>query len=85
MGFDDEEDKLVVITDGAKRMKLVAFWRDNIPADAKQVGDYSKRIAGIHEVTCGLPSSTEWVQSEQSVVAGGYDAFVVNNINITRL
>lgn len=83
MGFDDEEDKLVVITDGAKRMKLVAFWRDNIPADAKQVGDYSKRIAGIHEVTCGLPSSTEWVQSEQSVVAGGYDAFVVNNINIT--
>ena len=35
MGFGDDEDKLVVITDGAKRMKIVAFWRDNIPSDAK--------------------------------------------------
>lgn len=35
MGFGNDEDKLVVITDGAKRMKLVAFWRDAIPADAK--------------------------------------------------
>lgn len=33
MGFGNDEDKLVVITDGAKRMKLVAFWRDAIPAD----------------------------------------------------
>ena len=30
MGFGNDEDKLVVITDGAKRMKLVAFWRDAI-------------------------------------------------------
>ncbi len=75
MGFGDEEDKLVVITDGAKRMKLVAFWRDEIPAHGKA------RLAGEYEVTCGLPSGTEWIQSEQSVVAGGYDAFVVNNID----
>lgn len=83
MGFGKDEDKLVVITDGAKRMKLVAFWRDAIPADAKQIGNYSKRVAGMYEVSCGLPASTEWIQSEQSVVAGGYDAFVVNNINVT--
>lgn len=83
MGFGQDEDKLVVITDGSKRMKIVAFWRDEIPADAKQVAGYDKRIAGVHEVTCGLPASTEWIQSEQSVVAGGYDAFVVNNINVT--
>ncbi len=81
MGFGDEEDKLVVITDGAKRMKLVAFWRDEIPADAAVVDASNPRLAGEFEVTCGLPSTTEWIQSEQSVVAGGYDAFVVNNID----
>lgn len=81
MGFGDEEDKLVVITDGAKRMKLVAFWRDAIPADAVAVDAANPRLAGVYEVSCGLPASTQWIQSEQSVVAGGYDAFVVNNIN----
>ena len=34
MGFDKDEDKLVVITDGADHMKIVAFWRDAIPAHA---------------------------------------------------
>lgn len=51
---------------------------------AQQVAGYDKRIAGVHEVTCGLGTSTEWIQSEQSVVVGGYDAFVVNNINVTN-
>ena len=73
MGFGDDEDKLVVITDGAKRMNLVAFWRDEIP-------EGSQRIAGQIPVTCGLPTDTEWIQSEQSVVVYGYGAFVVNNI-----
>ncbi len=81
MGFGGEEDKLVVITDGAKRMKLTAFWRDAIPADAVPVDATNPRLAGKFEVSCGLPASTEWIQSEQSVVVGGYDAFVVNNIN----
>lgn len=83
MGFGDEEDKLVVITDGAKRMKLVAFWRDRIPEDFVSVDAANPRLAGTFEVSCGLPEATEWIQSEQSVVAGGYDAFVVNNINVT--
>lgn len=83
MGFGKDEDKLVVITDGSKRMKLVAFWRDNIPSDAQPVAGYDKRVAGVHEVTCGLGTATEWIQSEQSVVVGGYDAFVVNNINVS--
>ena len=39
MGFGQDKDKLVVITDGSKRMKLVAFWRDEIPSDAQQVQD----------------------------------------------
>lgn len=76
MGFGNNEDKLVVITDGAKRMNLVAFWRDEIPTG-------SQRIADIIPVTCGLPNNTEWIQTEQSVVVYKYGAFVVNNIPAT--
>ena len=39
MGFGSDADKLVVITDGKKRMSLVAFWRDAIPTG------FSERIA----------------------------------------
>lgn len=80
MGFGNDEDKLVVITDGSKRMKIAAFWRDEIPADAKVIEKDNPRLAGLFNITCGLPASTEWIQSEQSVVAAGYEAFVVNNI-----
>ena len=80
MGFGDDDDKLVVITDGAKRMKLAAFWRDEIPEDAVAVDPENPRLAGEIEASCGLPETTEWIQSEQSVVTAGYGAFVVNNI-----
>lgn len=83
MGFGDDEDKLVVITDGAKRMKLAAYWRDEIPADAPVVDPQNPRLAGEIEVNCGLPASTEWIQSEQSVAVAGYGAFVVNNLAST--
>jgi hypothetical protein len=82
MGFGKDEDKLVVITDGADRMNLVAFWRDAIPASFKQQpGTLSRRIAGQIAVTCGLSPLPEFVQSEQSVVVKDYGAFVVNNIS----
>lgn len=74
MGFGSDSDKLVVITDGAKSMKLVAFWRDTIPTG------FSNRIAGQIKVTCGFTKDPEWLQSEQSVVVFGYGAFVVNNL-----
>jgi hypothetical protein len=74
MGFGNDPDKLVVITDGAKQMKLVAFWRNAIPAG------FTNRIAGQIQVTCGFNPLPEWIQSEQSVVVKGYGAFVVNNI-----
>ena len=80
MGFGDDPDKLVVITDGADRMKLVAFWRDEIPADAQTMPGQSARVAGKIQVTCGLEPMPEFIQSEQSVVVNGYGAFVVNNI-----
>jgi hypothetical protein len=78
MGFGSDPDKLVVITDGAERMNLVAFWRDGVPQGAE-------RIAGQIPVTCGLAPLPKWIQSEQSVVVYGYGAFVVNNIPETYI
>lgn len=81
MGFGNDPDKLVVITDGAKQMKLVAFWRDAIPDGfVQKPGTASRRVAGQIQVTCGFSPVPEWVQTEQSVVVYGYGAFVVNNI-----
>lgn len=81
MGFDDDEDRLVVITDGANHMKLVAFWRDEIPDDWTALqGASSARIAGHIQVFAGLNERSDFIQSEQSVVVHGYGAFVVNNI-----
>ena len=47
MGFGDDPDKLVVIADAAESgTNLVAFWRDEIPADfAQKPGTKSRRIA----------------------------------------
>jgi len=73
MGFGENEDRLVVITDGAEQMHLLAFWRDEIPAGGE-------RLAGQIPVTCGFDELPEWIQSEQSVVVSGYGAFVVNNL-----
>lgn len=73
MGFGENEDRLVIITDGAERMNLLAFWRDEIPAGGE-------RLAGSIPVTCGFDGLPEWIQSEQSVVVSGYGAFVVNNL-----
>lgn len=79
MGFGEDEDKLVVITDGSKKMKIVAFWRDEIPADAVPADPANPRLADARTVTCGLEGA-DWIQSEQSVVCAGYGAFVVNNV-----
>lgn len=81
IGFGSDPDKLVVITDGVDRMKLVAFWRDEVPAGFEQLpGTKSNRVAGQIGVTAGLSPPPEFIQTEQSVVANGYGAFVVNNI-----
>jgi hypothetical protein len=81
MGFAPDEDRLVVITDGANRMNLMAFWRDEIPSDFEQKPDTeSRRIADQFPITAGLPEDQTWIQSEQSVAVNGWGAFVVNNI-----
>ncbi len=81
MGFGADEDKLVLITDGANRMNLVAFWRNDIPADARKVkGALSPRIADQKPVTAGISEQRPWLQSEQTIIVSGYGAFVVNNL-----
>ncbi len=80
MGFGTKDDKLVVITDGASKMNLVAFWRDGIPAGWKQKpGTLSRRIAG--QIAVDMGPGIDIVQSEQSVSAFGDYAFVVNNMS----
>ncbi|MEV5832780.1 hypothetical protein [Nocardia sp. NPDC052112] len=79
MGYG-KDDRLVVITDGADRMNLLAFWRDAIPEGFQpKPGTKSNRIADQIPVTAGLNPLPEFIQSEQSVVVDGYGAFVVNN------
>lgn len=69
--MDVADDRLVVITDGANRMNLTAFWRD------KREGS---QLADNIEVKCGFENSPEFIQSEQSVATLTDGAFVVNNI-----
>jgi hypothetical protein len=81
MGFGPDRDHLVVITDGANRMKVVACWRDTIPEGfVQRPGTRSRRIADQIQITAGLPHDAPWVQSEQSVSVFGWGAFVVNNV-----
>jgi len=81
MGFGPDDDKLVVFTDGASKMRLVAMWRDEIPADWRQKpGTLSKRIADQRQIDFG--SEIDQIQSEQSVAVYNNYAFVVNNIII---
>ena len=79
MGFGDDEDQFVVITDGDKVMNIVLFWRDDVPENWHRLENApSHRIAGMLRADIGQPDA-EAVQSDQSVVVGGYGALVVNN------
>ena len=78
VGFG-EEDKFVVITDGDKLMNMTYFWRDDIPEGWAQLPNApSRRIAGMLPAQFGDPERVA-AQTEQSVIVGGYGAFVVNN------
>lgn len=46
MGFGEGSDELVVITDGADHMKLVAFWRNEIPRQSGPVGRCARQRSG---------------------------------------
>lgn len=71
MGFAPGEDRLVVITDGAPVMNLVAFWRERAPDGAPQLAHQIPVRFGRDDLAAA--------QSEQSVAVWGDGAFVVNN------
>ena len=61
IGFGDDEDKLVLIPDADDPVKLVAFWRDEIPADFTQKpGTKSRRIADQIALTIPAIGTVEW-------------------------
>ncbi|MEY3984610.1 MAG: hypothetical protein RLZ59_55 [Pseudomonadota bacterium] len=79
MGFGKADDKLVVLTDGAKKMRLVAMWRDGIPKGWTPRPEFqSARI--VDQITVDMGPDFPLVQSEQSVVAYGDHAFVLNGM-----
>ncbi|MCX2977191.1 hypothetical protein [Candidatus Marimicrobium litorale] len=75
LGFGDDEDKLVVISDGnAENAQIVAFWRNKIPQDFKQKpGTQSRRIAD--QISFRLSKTTV----EASPVVYGNGVLVVNS------
>ena len=61
MGYGDDEDKLVFLADAGETIKVVAFWRDEIPADfVQKPGTKSSRIADQLELTIDVPATIEW-------------------------
>jgi hypothetical protein len=74
MGFGDDEDKLVIIADAdEKGTNLVAYWRDEIPADFKQKpGTVSRRIADQISI------KISFLTIEPSPNVLGYEVAVLN-------
>jgi hypothetical protein len=75
LGFGDDEDKLVVISDGnPQNAQIVAFWREDIPADFEQKpGTASRRIADQ------IPFRLSKTTVEASPVVYGNGVLVVNS------
>jgi len=74
MGFGNDPDKFVVIADAARSgTNLVAFWRDDIPADFQQKpGTKSRRIADQARIEISQ------ITIEPSPNVLGYGAAVIN-------
>ncbi len=61
MGFGPDDDKLVVVADAGDPVKIVAFWREEIPQDFEQKpGTKSRRIADQLALTIDVPATIEW-------------------------
>lgn len=75
LGFADDEDKLVIISDGNRdNAQIVAFWRDDIPANFSQKpGTQSRRIADQ------IPFKLSKTTVEASPVVYGNGVLVVNS------
>jgi hypothetical protein len=61
IGFGPNEQHLVIIADAGDPVKVVAFWRDDIPEDFKQLdGTKSRRIAAQVPLSIKVPATIEW-------------------------
>lgn len=61
MGFGDGADKLVFIPDAGDKVRINAFWRDEIPEDAKLLpGASSRRLAASVPVSFPVNTTIEW-------------------------
>jgi hypothetical protein len=79
MGGPNDKDKFVVFADAANVNNLILYWRDEIPADWKQIpGTSSRRIAGLLPVDFGDKSLTS-SYSENSATIFDYGAVLANN------
>ena len=80
MGTAADDDRFVVITDGQALMRLVLFWRDDIPEDWEPIAPgKDRRIACEVPIRFGDPEATMAI-SEQSVAVRGFSAVVVNDL-----
>ena len=77
MGWGPNEDHLVLITDATRGNNLLAFWRDEIPADWKGLPGLDRRVAGITPVRFGV-NKDEVIQVENAALVYGYGAFMNN-------
>ena len=72
-------DRFVVIADGAKVMKAVLFWRDEIPEDWQPIAEgKDRRIAAEVPITFGNPAA-EKSYTDQSPLVRGYEVVFVSN------
>ncbi len=79
MGTYEQEDQLVVITDGQELMHVTLFWRDEVPEDWEPIAaGKDPRIACEAPVTFGDPDAVS-TETEQSVLVRDYSSVLVNN------
>ena len=79
MGGPDDNDKFVVFADAANVNNLILYWREEVPADWKQLpGTSSRRVAGLLPVDFGDKSLTS-SYSENSATIFDYGAVLANN------
>jgi hypothetical protein len=78
VGVGEQQDKLVAICDDRRLMRLVLYWRNEIPADWPGLPGKDRRVAAELPVRFGNADASRST-TEQSLVVRGYGIAVVSN------
>jgi hypothetical protein len=78
VGWGPDEDKLVLIADGARNNQIVAYWRHDIPRDWQGLSGHARRVAGVTDISFGI-SADENVRIENALMVKDYGIFVDNS------